>query len=258
MLVYVDHNLGTVVKDAFVVPEPLEDLAIKMGTLIEDAGPVADADRPGHGAGGDRGGDRLRLAAVPAADLGQLADVPAAGRVDAADAARRRGGSRSGGSGRRRRRPRSRTTFFASPYGAPLDREDERDLLGSVLWFGTSYATGDPCRWSPVTVEMLLADWFPRKVIAEPAYLAKLPDLVRAYIRYCHDRNGIRGDLTEETLAAVDQYEPEYLQLIHSDRQQAMAGLAEALLESERLEQPERQRVDAGVHRRRGRWEWTP
>nr|MBA3311442.1 hypothetical protein [Nocardioidaceae bacterium] len=35
-LVYVDHNLGTVVKDAFVVPEPLEDLAIKMGTLIED------------------------------------------------------------------------------------------------------------------------------------------------------------------------------------------------------------------------------
>jgi len=33
-LVYVDHNLGTVVKDAFVIPEPLEDLAIKMGTLI--------------------------------------------------------------------------------------------------------------------------------------------------------------------------------------------------------------------------------
>ena len=25
-LVYVDHNLGTVVKDAFLVPEPMEDL----------------------------------------------------------------------------------------------------------------------------------------------------------------------------------------------------------------------------------------
>ncbi len=67
------------------------------------------------------------------------------------------------------------------------------------------------------------------------SYLAKLPDLLRAYIRYCHDRNGIRGDLTAETLAAVDQYEPEYLQLIDSDRQRAMAGLAEALLESERI-----------------------
>jgi len=30
-------NLGSVVKDAFVVAEPLEDLAIKMGTLINDA-----------------------------------------------------------------------------------------------------------------------------------------------------------------------------------------------------------------------------
>lgn len=58
---------------------------------------------------------------------------------------------------------------------------------------------------------MLLADWFPRKVIAEPAYLAKLPDLVRAYIHYCHDRHEIRDDLTEETLAAVDQYAPAYL-----------------------------------------------
>jgi hypothetical protein len=28
-LVYVDHNLGTAVKDAFVVPEPLQDLSIK-------------------------------------------------------------------------------------------------------------------------------------------------------------------------------------------------------------------------------------
>ena len=27
--------------------------------------------------------------------------------------------------------------FFASRFGAPLDREDERALLESVLWFGT-------------------------------------------------------------------------------------------------------------------------
>jgi len=105
-----------------------------------------------------------------------------------------------------------------------------------VLWFCTGYATGDPWRWSPVTVEMLLLDWFSRKVIAEPAYLAKLPDLIRAYVRYCHDRNDIRPSLTAETLAAVDQYEPEYLRLIHGDRQRTMAGLAEALLETERLD----------------------
>jgi hypothetical protein len=134
--------------------------------------------------------------------------------------------------------------FFASSYGAPLDREDERDLLESVLWFSTGYATGDPWRWGPVTVEMLLADWFPRKVIAEPAYLAKLPELLRAYVRYCHDRSRLRSGLTEETLSAVDEYEPEYLQLIHSDRQKSMAGLAEAILEPERVKHLSDEEID--------------
>jgi hypothetical protein len=83
---------------------------------------------------------------------------------------------------------------------------------------------------------MLLADWFPRKVIAEPSHLAKLPDLLRAFIRFCHDRNGIRSDLTAETLGAVDEYESHFLKSIDSDRQKAMAGLAEALSEGDGVE----------------------
>jgi hypothetical protein len=233
-LVYVDHNMGSVVKDAFVVPGPLEDLAIKMGTLIDDADQSLTRTDPAT----------ARAAIEAAIDSGSrlfppltsdswpmcrplvewmVRMLPAGGVAPAW-----------------REWSREETAavaaeFFASSYGAPLDREDERELLESVLWFCTDYAPGDPWRWSPVTVEMLLADWFPRKVIAEPAYLAKLPDLAGAYIRYCHDRNGIRADLTSETLASVDQYEPEYLKLIRSDRQTAMAGLAGALLETERV-----------------------
>ena len=59
-LVYVDHNLGTVVKDAFVVPEPLEDLALKVGTTIDDPDQSLDPNGPRHCPGGDRGGDRAR------------------------------------------------------------------------------------------------------------------------------------------------------------------------------------------------------
>ena len=233
-LVYVDHNMGTVVKDAFVVPEPLEDLAIKMGTLIDDPDQSLTRTDPATAravieAAIDSGSTLFppltsdswpmcrplvewMLRMLP---IGGIATEPREWSQDEIAAVA--------------------GEFFASPFGEPMDRVDERDLLESVLWFSTGYATGDPWRWSPVTVEVLLADWFPRKVIAEPAYLAKLPDLLRAYVRYCHDRNGIRSDLTEETLAAVDQHEPEYLQLIHSDRQKSMAGLAEALLESERV-----------------------
>ncbi len=234
-LVYVDHNLGSVVKDAFVVPGPLEDLALKVGTTIDD--PDQSLTRT------DAASARAVMEA--AIDHGSRLYPPL--ESDSWPMCRPlvewmlrmlpSGGVASG--------PREwsdeemaavAAEFFASPFGIAFDREDERSLLDSLLWFATTYATGDPLRWSPVTVEMLLADRFPRKIIAEPSYLAKLPDLLRAYIRYCHDRNGIRADLTSETLAAVDHYEPDYLQLIDSDRQRAMAGLASALLESERIE----------------------
>lgn len=234
-LVYVDHNLGTVVKDAFIVPQPLEDLVIAVGTLADDSDQSLTRTDPAA----------ARAVIEAAIDAGSRLYPPLtseswpmcrpivewmvrmlpAGGV----APERREWSQEEIS-------RIAEDFFASPFGALLDRDDERDLLGSVLWFGTSYATGDPWRWSPVTVELLLAHWFPHKVIAEPSYLAKLPSVLRAWIRYCHDRIGIRADLTAETLAAVDRYEPQYLTLILGDRQKAMAGLGEALLAAQRLE----------------------
>jgi len=233
-LVYVDHNLGTVVKDAFVVPEPLEDLAIKMGTLIDDADQSLTRTDPAMAravieaaiSSGSQLYPPLTSDSWPMCRPlveWMLRIMPAGGVAPAwKEWSHEETAAVAAG-------------FFASPFGVPLDNDERRSLLESVLWFCTGYATGDPWRWSPVTVEMLLADWFPRKVIADTAYLAKLPDLVRSYIRYCHHRRDIRADLTAETLAAVDQYEPEYLRLIRSDRQQTMAGLAEAFLESERV-----------------------
>lgn len=233
-LVYVDHNMGTVVKDAFVVPEPLEDLAIRMGTLIDDADQSLTRTDPAT----------ARAAIEAAIDSGSRLYPPLTS--DSWPMCRPlvewmlRMLPTGGVAPEWREWSWEETAavadeFFVSPFGAALDDDDHRSLLKSVLWFCTGYAPGDPWRWSPVTVEMLLADWFPRTVIAEPAYLAKLPDLVRAYIGYCHDRNDIRADLTAETLAAVGQYEPEYLQLIRSDRQQWRAGLAEALMAAERV-----------------------
>ena len=122
--------------------------------------------------------------------------------------------------------------FFASRFGAPLDQPDERQLLDTLLWFGTGYATGDPFRWSPVTVELLLDDWAPRKVVADPAYLSKLPGLLRAFIRYGHDREGIRDALTSETLAAVDHYEPGYQRAIRTERLQGPAALLAGLFDT--------------------------
>jgi len=171
VLVYVDHNLGTVVKDAFVIPEPLEDLAITMGTLIEDPDQVLTRTDPAG----------ARAAVEAAIDSGAQLYPPLTS--DSWPMCRplvewmlpTGGAPPDWREWTEQEQAEVAEAFFASPYGTPLDREDERGLLESVLWLGTSYAPGDPLRWSPVSVEMLLADRFPRKVIAEPAYLAKLP-----------------------------------------------------------------------------------
>lgn len=177
-LVYVDHNMGTVVKDAFVVPEPLEDLAIKLGTLIDDPDQSLTRTDPATAravieAAIDSGS---RLYPPLTSDSWPMCRPLVEWMLRMLPA---------GGAAPERREWSSEETaavageFFGSPFGMPMDREDERSLLESVVRFSTGYATGDPWRWSPVTVEMLLADWFPRTVIAEPAYLAKLPDLLR-------------------------------------------------------------------------------
>jgi hypothetical protein len=116
--------------------------------------------------------------------------------------------------------------FLASPFAADLTVDDDlRELLDDVLWFGTDYGPGDPLRWSPVAVEILLADWIPRKIVAGVPSLTQAPDLLRAFIRFSHAERGIRSELTAETLAAVDELEDEYQALIRTPRPQGPAAL---------------------------------
>ena len=77
-------------------------------------------------------------------------------------------------------------------------------------------------------MEILLADWIPRKIVASPEHLSKAPALLRAFIRFCHAKREIRAALTDETLAAVDEWEPEYQRLIRSPRPQGPMALLAA------------------------------
>ncbi len=229
LVVYIDHNMGTLVKDAFAVAEPLDALVAQMrraaggnpDTTWTDLAP-ADARTRIY--------DAIERSAItfppfetetwPACRLllewaiGMLPD---------------------GGTGYQRPHwdgdalQELTERFLASPFGAGLDDADHRSLLGSVLWFGTDYGPGDPLRWSPVAVEILLVDWIPRKIVADAAYLAKAPDLLRAFVRFCHHERGIRTALTADTLAVVDRYEPEYQQTIRSPRPQGPAALLAAM-----------------------------
>jgi hypothetical protein len=227
-LVYVDNNVCGLVKDAFLIPQPVSAVTDKMRELADPDTTLAPVDRAD-----------ARVVMEEAIRIGEITIPPfesdtwpmcrplvrwLVGRLPAGGVVHREEWSDD-------EQAALVDDFLASPYGAAYDDPDHRSLLDDLLWYGVSQGTGDPLRWSPVNVEILLVDWYPRKVLATADLLATLPRLLRDFIRFSHQRRGLRRDLTEETLAAVDRWEPEYQRLIRTDRPQGAEALARMLLD---------------------------
>jgi Domain of unknown function (DUF6398) len=230
VIVYIDHNLGRLVKDAFVVPETFDD-------MVAEYRRMSDEDDP------DMVWEELSLADArvwldEAIEVSAITFPPLETESWPACRPLIEWLTRefpTGGSGYQRPQwdsgdlARLTDRFFASEWGRRHDDADHRDLLESFLWYGTDYGPGDPLRWSPVKVEILFGDWLPRKVVAPADYLAKAPELLRAFVRFTHAEVGLRSELTDEALAAIDVSESEYLRVIRSPRPQGPAALFAAL-----------------------------
>ena len=234
VVVYIDHNLGTVVKDAFVVPGSVDELITLMTPAIRDDGlsveTIGEADA------------RERITAAIAA--GAVAYPPF--ETDSWPACRPlvEWATRllpAGGTGYVRPDWDERATkeladrFFLSAYGSSLDDEDHRDLLDLIIDFATEDGPGDPLRWSTVAVEILL-DWLPGTIDADADFLALAPDLLRAYVGFCHAERGIEESLTTETLEAVERYEPEFLAALASPLRRGLVARLAAFLESDEFD----------------------
>jgi hypothetical protein len=226
--VYVDHNMGSIVKDGFIVPATVDTIATHMAAVAAAPDTVVRDIDPAEA--------RARL--VAAVERGAITVPPT--ETDTWPQARPlvtwiAAMLPEGGRGYQRpewteeQRQELAERVRASPFGRELEGPDVRGLLDDLLWFGTDYGPGDPLRWSPAAVEIVLVDWIPRKIVADVAYLEKAPDVLRALIRFGHHERGIRPVLTDDTLAAVDEYEPEYQQLIRSPRPQGPAALLAAM-----------------------------
>ncbi|MEV4419499.1 DUF6398 domain-containing protein [Patulibacter sp. NPDC049589] len=98
--------------------------------------------------------------------------------------------------------------FFASP-GAP-DRDDaSATIVASAIDFAADYAGGDPARWSPVVVEMFMVDFLPRKATFGDETFARLPDVLRSWVRFAAEQRGVGASATEEAVASVGRWEDE-------------------------------------------------
>lgn len=233
MLVYIDHNLGTVVKDGFPAPADVDDVVRR---LREAGGDHAAGDQGLHYGDISLAEARARISQA----IAQGARMFPPPETETWPASRPLAEwllrlLPEGGTGYIR--PEWSTAalrtltdrFFGSPSGRGLDNEDSRELLGEFLRFGTDSGSGDPLRWSPVAVEILLADWIPRTIVADASFLARAPALLREFIRFCHGERGIAPSLTRETLAAVDRHEPGYQRAIRAPRLRGPHALLTAM-----------------------------
>lgn len=228
VVVYIDHNLGRVVKDAFVVPDSPDGLIRQMRQIVDDPDtewrdvPLADA----------------RALITDAVDSGAMTWPPF--ETDTWPACRplvewvvrlMPGGATVEGPHRWTDDETARlaASFLATPEGVPHRSRAGRDMLDALLWYGTGYGKCDPLRWSPVSVEIVLADWVPRKVLAPVDELRLVPDVLRDLVRFGHRELGIRQELTDETVDAVDAFESAYLALIRSPRPQGVDALIQSM-----------------------------
>ena len=66
----------------------------------------------------------------------------------------------------------------------------------------------------------------PRKVVEEARVLAKLPRLLRAWVRFAYAERGLSRELLADALGAIDHWEPDYQRLIRTPRAQGAEAIA--------------------------------
>lgn len=116
--------------------------------------------------------------------------------------------------------------FLDSPEAASLDRDSAGDVAWRLVDLCCDYLDGDPLRWSPRVVEICLCSWFPMKVMLDSP-VEGVPDVVRAWARYAARRKDLATDLLEVTLAAVDEFEDEFLGVMSDG---SRSGVAKSLV----------------------------
>ncbi len=203
-IIFTDHNLGSAVKDAFLIAAPLDEV---MGRVQdgEFEGPGPDYIGPWDGATAratvaaaiDQGRRTIGMpeqedwpATRPAVEW-LLSLLPDGGAADAThewsdhDVAS------------------LKADFLASPQGRSIDSDDADFALDMILHFGADYNVGGPLRWSPIVVARFLLDWMPSKVMVPYVDVAMLPTVLADFVEFVHRREGIDPELTREVLRAV-------------------------------------------------------
>lgn len=205
--IYIDHNLGGLVKDVFLAG-PLSDVRAKLSVrapngvqlAVRDlelaearARIVAALDVLDHTYDPRVDEDVSRLRALIEARVDLLPagfqlrdaceDIPQAERARMLEA------------------------FLATPHGGRwAGDEDAEDVVATVIDFGADYNYGGPLRWSPAVVEIFMTSWMARKVVREPAFFERVPDVLVDWVAYAGALREVPPAALDEAIEAIATY----------------------------------------------------
>jgi hypothetical protein len=110
-------------------------------------------------------------------------------------------------------REQLRHDFLSAPEGRGFDPGgDEAYVASLAIDFCADYVDGRPLRWSPVVVELFMADWIPRKVLAGPELLGSVPAALDAWVRFAGRARGSPDWAIERTCEAIPHWREEMVE----------------------------------------------
>jgi hypothetical protein len=86
-----------------------------------------------------------------------------------------------------------------------------RSLAELFIDYGDGYITARPFGWSPGWVALFLTDWLPCKAVLDADQRSRLPDALRAWVRFALQRRGVDHEWISPVVAAVDENLPEFV-----------------------------------------------
>ncbi|WP_238334687.1 hypothetical protein [Kribbella amoyensis] len=203
LVVFVDNNVGAIVKDVFVGP-PVDRVveayqrggrvtvrsirpAAAAGIILQALGETGDHDDPPVTE------DFEFFSGLLVNRLTQLPERPIRPPIRAMLSPRHR--------------QELVDEFLASEFGAGLP-EDAPDIARLWVDHALDRTVGGPMRVSAVLVELFLASWLPRKVLADSTYFGAVPRVVKAWLEFAGDRTHLDLDAIAEATDAVDVWTP--------------------------------------------------
>lgn len=106
--------------------------------------------------------------------------------------------------------------FLASPEGERWrGDEDAEDVVATAIDFGADYNHGGPLRWSPVVVEIFMTSWLAGKVARERAFFARVPEVLADWVRYAGRVRGVPAEPLSEAVFTVSEFRDEMLETVN-------------------------------------------